>query len=144
MSGSQMFMFKPVLIGFLNIIKIINTWKLVHVGVWKFWKIFRWGMKIWREIWMGYEFFGEKVIFPSAPVLGINNDQSLSYIYEIWNFVPSTSRLSWLANNLLIINFLWTSCVIKIIKMQMNQVCRVLKSIPSGTQLKFITVHSVV
>ena len=26
---------------------------------------------------MGYEFFGEEVMFPSAPVLGINNDQSL-------------------------------------------------------------------
>ena len=27
---------------------------------------------------MGYEFFGEKIIFPSAPVTGINNDQSLT------------------------------------------------------------------
>ena len=27
---------------------------------------------------MGYEFFGEKIIFPSAPVPGINNDQSLT------------------------------------------------------------------
>ena len=26
---------------------------------------------------MGYEFFGEKITFPSTPVLGINNDQSL-------------------------------------------------------------------
>ena len=26
---------------------------------------------------MGSEFFGEKIIFPSAPVPGINNDQSL-------------------------------------------------------------------
>ena len=26
---------------------------------------------------MGYEFFEEKIIFPSAPVPGINNDQSL-------------------------------------------------------------------
>ena len=26
---------------------------------------------------MGHEFFGEKIIFPSAPVPGINNDQSL-------------------------------------------------------------------
>ena len=26
---------------------------------------------------MGYEFFGEKITFPSAPVPGINNDQSL-------------------------------------------------------------------
>ena len=26
---------------------------------------------------MGYEFFGEKIIFPSTPVLGINDDQSL-------------------------------------------------------------------
>ena len=31
-----------------------------------------------KESWMGYEFFGEKIIFPSAPVPGINNDQSLS------------------------------------------------------------------
>ena len=27
---------------------------------------------------MGYEFFGEKNIFASAPVPGINNDQSLT------------------------------------------------------------------
>ena len=27
---------------------------------------------------MGYEFFGEKIIFPSAPVPGNNNDQSLT------------------------------------------------------------------
>ena len=27
---------------------------------------------------MGYEFFEEKIIFPSAPVPGINNDQSLT------------------------------------------------------------------
>ena len=27
---------------------------------------------------MAYEFFGEKIIFPSGPVPGINNDQSLS------------------------------------------------------------------
>ena len=26
---------------------------------------------------MGYEYFEEKIIFPSAPVPGINNDQSL-------------------------------------------------------------------
>ena len=26
---------------------------------------------------MGYEFFGEKIIFPSTPVPGLNNDQSL-------------------------------------------------------------------
>ena len=26
---------------------------------------------------MGYEFFEEKIIFPSAPVPGIDNDQSL-------------------------------------------------------------------
>ena len=26
---------------------------------------------------MGYEFFGEEIIFPSTPVPGINNDQSL-------------------------------------------------------------------
>ena len=29
---------------------------------------------------MGYEFFEEKIIFPSAPVPGINNDQSLNPI----------------------------------------------------------------
>ena len=28
---------------------------------------------------MGYEFFEEKIIFPSTPVPGINNDQSLSW-----------------------------------------------------------------
>ena len=28
---------------------------------------------------MGYEFFEEKIIFPSALVPGINNDQSLNY-----------------------------------------------------------------
>ena len=28
---------------------------------------------------MGYEFFGEKIIFPSAPVPGVNNDQSLTH-----------------------------------------------------------------
>ena len=29
---------------------------------------------------MGYEFYKEKIIFPSTPVLGINNDQSLKLI----------------------------------------------------------------
>ena len=29
---------------------------------------------------MGYEFFEEKIIFPSTPVPGINNDQSLNEI----------------------------------------------------------------
>ena len=28
---------------------------------------------------MGYEIFGEKIIFPSTPVPGINNDQSLKF-----------------------------------------------------------------
>ena len=31
---------------------------------------------------MGYEFFEEKIIFPSAPVPGINNDQSLNVMNE--------------------------------------------------------------
>ena len=31
---------------------------------------------------MGYEFFGEKIIFPFAPVQGINNDQSLIFNKE--------------------------------------------------------------
>ena len=30
----------------------------------------------YENCWMGYEFFGEKIIFPSVPVPGINNDQS--------------------------------------------------------------------
>ena len=47
-----------------------------------FWKIFVWGMKIWNEIWMGYGFFGGKVIFAPTPVLGINNDQSLNRIHN--------------------------------------------------------------
>ena len=29
---------------------------------------------------MGYELFGEKIILPSAPVPGINNDQSLTVL----------------------------------------------------------------
>ena len=37
---------------------------------------------------MGYEFFEEKIIFPSAPVLGINNDQSLSQS-KLWRLDPS-------------------------------------------------------
>ena len=28
---------------------------------------------------MGYEFSGEKIIFPSTPVPGANNDQSLRF-----------------------------------------------------------------
>ena len=39
-------------------------------------------MKILSESWMGYEFFGEKIMFPSAPVLGINDDQSLNFQVE--------------------------------------------------------------
>ena len=34
-------------------------------------------MKILSDSRMGYEFFGEKIIFPSAPVPSIDNDQSL-------------------------------------------------------------------
>ena len=47
-------------------------------------------MKIRTEIWMGYEFFGEKIIFPSAPVLGINNDQSLSAVTIMLCFIVET------------------------------------------------------
>ena len=32
---------------------------------------------------MGYEFFEEKIIFPSAPVPGINNDQSLIRLFFV-------------------------------------------------------------
>ena len=42
---------------------------------------------------MGYEFFGEEIIFPSAPVPGINNDQSLTclgifgqFLYPVQEF----------------------------------------------------------
>ena len=31
---------------------------------------------------MGYEFFGEKIIFPSTLVPGINNDQSLKRMID--------------------------------------------------------------
>ena len=41
-----------------------------------------WGMKIWSKSWMGYEFFEEKIIFPSTPVPGFNNDQSLKPCYS--------------------------------------------------------------
>ena len=30
---------------------------------------------------MGYEYFGEKIIFPSTPVPGVNNDQSLTLLF---------------------------------------------------------------
>ena len=40
-------------------------------------------MKIQTEIWMGYEVFGENIIFPSAPVPGINNDQFLIHVVSI-------------------------------------------------------------
>ena len=49
----------------------------------KFLEDFRMGYKISSEIWMGYEFFGEKIIFPSTSVPGINNDQSLRYRQNI-------------------------------------------------------------
>ena len=49
-------------------------------------------MKVLEDFQMGYEnlkrkldglwVFGEKIIFPSAPVLGINNDQSLTSFAE--------------------------------------------------------------
>ena len=40
---------------------------------------------------MGYEFFGEKIIFPSALVPGINNDQSLRlFPYNSHSFLPAS------------------------------------------------------
>ena len=36
------------------------------------------GMKKWREIWMVYEFWREKIVIASAPVPDINTDQSLN------------------------------------------------------------------
>ena len=41
---------------------------------------------------MGYEFFEEKIIFPSAPVPGINNDQSL--IAKLILVMPPTNAIS--------------------------------------------------
>ena len=39
---------------------------------------------------MGYEFFGEKIIFPSTLVPGINNDQSLiSFSCHCFDFYHS-------------------------------------------------------
>ena len=35
---------------------------------------------------MGYEFFGEKIIFPSTPVPGINNDQSITTFLKLFLF----------------------------------------------------------
>ena len=91
-----MFMFKPVFNWVLKYCKNYQCMKmLVCVGVWKFWKIFWWGMKSWREIWMGHEFFGEKIIFPSSPVPGINNDQCLANIHPIARFL---SYEFWLLN----------------------------------------------
>ena len=34
-------------------------------------------------MWMGHEFFGEKITFPSTLVPGIDNDQSLSLFPEV-------------------------------------------------------------
>ena len=46
---------------------------------------------------MGYEFFEEKIIFPSAPVPGINNYQSLiaemRKIISILNFIEEPTRI---------------------------------------------------
>ena len=42
---------------------------------------------------MGYEFFEEKIIFPSAPVPGINNDQSL--ILQPLNLMTFGFSVSW-------------------------------------------------
>ena len=46
---------------------------------------------------MGYEFFEEKIIFPSAPVPGINNDQSL-ILYTYWTFSSFTSDVSFITS----------------------------------------------
>ena len=36
---------------------------------------------------MGYGFFGGKIICPSAPVLGINNDKSLSMLVQSYGMI---------------------------------------------------------
>ena len=41
---------------------------------------------------MGYEFFEEKIIFPSAPVPGINNDQSLR-VFIVIKYLATTNQL---------------------------------------------------
>ena len=48
---------------------------------------------------MGYEFFGEKIIFPSAPVPGANNDQSLTVLVlsqsEVKTIVRVVKQPTW-------------------------------------------------
>ena len=43
---------------------------------------------------MGYEFFQGKIIFPSAPVPGINNDQSLKQEYD--SLCLFLTKLNWI------------------------------------------------
>ena len=41
----------------------------------------RFSNALWKfegKIWIGYEFSGEKIVIPSAPVPGINNDQLIN------------------------------------------------------------------
>ena len=42
----------------------------------KFLEDFWMGSENLKGNWMGYELFGERIVFPSTPVQGINNDQS--------------------------------------------------------------------
>ena len=42
------------------------------------------GYKTLKGIWMGKEFFQRKIIFPSTPVPGINNDQSASGVWKTY------------------------------------------------------------
>ena len=64
------------LIGFSNK-KLLTYKKLVHAGIYL--EDFLMGYENLKRNWMAYEFLGEKLIFPSDLVLGINNDQTLTY-----------------------------------------------------------------
>ena len=50
---------------------------------------------------MGYEFFKEEIIFPSAPVRGINNDESLNHSNYVVNteFFKKSNRTLILASS---------------------------------------------
>ena len=57
---------------------------------------------------MGYEFFGEKIIFPSAPVPSINNDQSLMY-----SRVLKKKRFIGIAHCFQITSYCFLHCLLK-------------------------------
>ena len=76
-----MFIFKPVLIGFINIVKSYQHIKSLYMLGYESFGRFSDGVrKFEAKVGWVKSFFGEKIIFPSALVPGINNDQSLTRI----------------------------------------------------------------